>query len=190
MADIAPHAELVEGLYRAIGRVVSESAKLERVLRNTLSELEYTDRLIILFEGQSWEWLAQSVKVVLDQFVCIHWEGERNEMIGLINEMTELRDMRNWVAHSTWRIDCYFEGSDDEECLPSERARLSPESAFHFNRSRFRKWRAERQLTIEDVEEIADRIRDLRERLSDCSRRIDLRRRHLPDVEPAAEAAG
>ena len=132
---------------------MSESARLEQELRGALGEIEYTDHLVILFEGQSWEWLSQSLKAVLvETYITPRWEKERIEMIRLLSDMNELRDMRNWIVHSAWRTDCYFEGSDHEECVPSKRAKLDPEGAFHFNRSRIRKWRSERQFTIADIE--------------------------------------
>ncbi|QDY11002.1 hypothetical protein FJK98_30810 [Micromonospora sp. HM134] len=188
MPDTTPDAELTESLYRAIGRVVSESAKVEDRLRSILSDFDPTDNLAILFEGQSWEWLVQSVKVVLAKYGAYGWRGERDEMISLLGEMAELRDLRNWVAHSTWRKHCSF-GDDDELCAPSVRGKSEPEKVLHFNRSRQRRKRAEKRFTVEDVEEIADRIEDLCVRLHDCGTRM-AKRRYMLGRYPAYKGLG
>src|ERR1700689_2169734 len=60
-----PTRQDIDNLHRAIGRVASESANTEQILRATLRGYASFDEAIsVIFEGQSLDWLTNSIMAI------------------------------------------------------------------------------------------------------------------------------
>jgi hypothetical protein len=64
-----------QDLYRAIGRVASESANTEQVLRVTLRSYSLDEAIGVVFEGQSFDWLADSIRAIFKVAFAVLAEG-------------------------------------------------------------------------------------------------------------------
>ncbi|MGP3979393.1 hypothetical protein ACTWQF_36380 [Streptomyces sp. 8N114] len=165
-------------LFRAIGRVAVESAQVDEMLREMISELlpGSADDVWILFEGQSSEWLSSTFKTML-----AHVDGGRyrlwapedhEEFQKLLSWAAQLRVLRNAVIHGTWREEFtlgWTEG-DDYVGRPWKDGQ-EDEKLFWCIRSRQRKGLQEREFTISDVDRLAAEIAENRQRMADLFRK-------------------
>ncbi|WP_143736795.1 hypothetical protein [Microbispora sp. GKU 823] len=158
-------------LYAAIGRVASESANIEATLRwifcaYVRAESDYSDgeNLTVLFEGQSWEWLANNLSIVLKVRMehDLHDFEEYKELASILPSLTALRERRNLVIHGVWTICSQDENDglcDLWDSSPPPAADAGP--VYHFYRSRLRKFfGAEAHMTTSDVERLADELQE------------------------------
>lgn len=160
-------------LYCAIGRVASESANTEQILRTALRGYAALDEAIgIIFEGQSFEWPADSIRAIFKVAFDVLLEDSAEYTLAkrnfdIINDalvkMRPLRDRRNFIIHGTW-----FVCQDEDMCLAAPSQSESDEMpAFHFSRSRSRRfYESEEHLTASDINRLADSIKAQNDMLS------------------------
>jgi len=162
-----------QNLYRAIGRVASESANTEQILRAALRSYSIIDEATnVIFEGQSFDWLANSIKAIFKVAFDALAEGT-NEYVSakqdfdVINDtlasLRPVRDRRNFIIHGTWSI---CRGGDECLATPSQ-SDGDGVPTFHFSRSRSHHfYQSEEHLTVSDIDGLADSIEVQNERLS------------------------
>ena len=161
-----------QDLYRAIGRVASESANTEQVLRATLRSYSLDEAIGVVFEGQSFDWLADSIRAIFKVASAVLAEGsaeyisaEHNfeEINNALMRMRPLRDRRNFIIHGTWSV-C----QGGEECLATPSQSEDGEMpVFHFSRSRSRRfYGSEEHFTVPDIDQLADSIKAQNDTLS------------------------
>ena len=152
--------------YRAIGRVASESANTEQILRTALRSYSALDEAIgVIFEGQSFDWLADSIRAIFKVAFDALREGSADYVLAkqnfdLINDalvsVRSLRERRNFIIHGTWSV-C----QNGDECLATRsQSKGDGMSVFHFSRSRSRRfYESEEHLTVSDIDLLADSIK-------------------------------
>jgi hypothetical protein len=159
-------------LYCAIGRVASESANTEEILRSALRGYSMDDAITVVFEGQSFDQLADSIRAIfkfaLDALLESHPEyilAQRNfeTVNNALVSMRPLRDRRNLIIHGTWSI-C----QSGKDCPAGFLQSICDEvPVFHFSRSRSRRdVKSEEHLTVSGVEKLADSIKEQNDSLS------------------------
>jgi hypothetical protein len=161
-----------QDLYRAIGRVASESANTEQVLRATLRSYSLDEAIGVVFEGQSFDWLADSIRAIFKVAFAVLAEGsaeyisaEQNfEVINnALMRMRPLRDRRNFIIHGTWSV---CQGGDECLATPSQ-SEDGEMPVFHFSRSRNRRfYESEEHFTVSDIDQLADSIKAQNDTLS------------------------
>lgn len=126
-----------------------------------------------IFEGQTFDWLIESIRAVFKVAFDALAEGSREyskakQDFNLVNDafanLRPLRDRRNFVIHGTW-VSCeadFNESDGVHECLadpsPTEGAGVP---VFHFRRSRSRRfYAAQRHITVIDIEQLADSLKE------------------------------
>jgi hypothetical protein len=166
-------------LYHAIGRVASESANTEQVLRAVLRSYSTLDEAIgVIFEGQSFDWLADSIRAIfkvafdaLAEASAEYVSAKRNfEVINdALVSVRPLRDRRNFIIHGTWSV-C----QGGSECLATpSRSEDDGIPVFHFSRSRSRRiYESEEHLTVSDINQLADSIKAQNDMLSNTFAKV------------------
>ncbi|MEV0353126.1 hypothetical protein AB0H88_45855 [Nonomuraea sp. NPDC050680] len=168
----------------AVGRVAMASAELEEELRCALSELIGGDQIWIIAEGQSLDWLASYVKLLIaseletyealiereDSSKHSSWRRKRHEYLlsisGCLPKIPPLRDSRNVVVHGIWYRECLFRHECKEYCSDSPYGRLDKDAVmYHADRSRMRRESSRQRWSIPQVERLADEITAIRSRL-------------------------
>ena len=156
-----------ENLTLAIGKVARESALMDELLREMIGDLlgEPADIVWILFEGQTSEWLATTLKELL-KYVDPHyrkWEkGVHEKLISTVGELAPLRRLRNCIVHGVWLHDSA--GSEDWPERPWGDVDDGTPIYYCF-RSKVRDEPEMRELSVRDVEIIAERINDVQSRI-------------------------
>jgi hypothetical protein len=152
-------------LYAAIGRVACASAELEETLRQIISKFCVGDEVGALLDGQSWDWLINGCKSILES---VYHEDSwwmkkyRSPLLSLLKEARALQDERNFVVHSTWRRTPLME---EEYIRPRPKGSADDPRIYYFIRSRRGKGLEERCLAVSDIELLTVRIADLTIRL-------------------------
>ncbi|GGU56899.1 hypothetical protein GCM10010211_22010 [Streptomyces albospinus] len=164
-------------LFKAIGRVAVESAQVDEMLREMISDLlpESADDVWILFEGQGSEWLSETFKTMLAHVdgTFRSWAREDHEEFRkLLGWAAQLRVLRNAVVHGTWREEITLGWSDGDDYIGRPWKDSQPgEKIFWCIRSRQRKGLQEREFSITDVERLAVEIAENRQRIADLFRK-------------------
>ncbi|MEU3859780.1 hypothetical protein AB0F03_20820 [Streptomyces sp. NPDC028722] len=164
-------------LFRAIGRVAVESAQVDEMLREMISDLlpESADDVWILFEGQSSEWLSETFKTMLahvDGRYHLWAREDHEEFRKLLGVAAQLRVLRNAVVHGTWREEFTLGWSEGDDYIGRPWKDGQPdEKIFWCIRSRQRKGLQEREFSISDVERLATEIAENRQRIADLFRK-------------------
>lgn len=131
-------ASIERDLYCAIGRVASESANTEEVLRSALKSYSYDEAVTVIFEGQSFDQLADSIraifKVAFDALLEANpdytlAQGKFDTVNNALGSMRPLRDRRNFIIHGTWSI---CQGGEDCQ-VASLQSAGDTVPAFHFS---------------------------------------------------------
>lgn len=161
-----PTDQDINNLYRAIGRVASESANTEKILRETLRSYASMDEALgVVFEGQSLDWLTNSIVAIFKVSLEALAEGNAEYQAAIRDleairdefaKLRPLRDRRNFIIHGTWYICEAIKGED--ECLVALPVPGTIElPVFHFRRSRNRRfYESEEHVSIPDVDNLAD----------------------------------
>ncbi|MFE7895993.1 hypothetical protein ACFU3E_00340 [Streptomyces sp. NPDC057424] len=156
-----------DDLTLAIGKVVRESALMDELLRELIGDLlgEASDVVWILFEGQTSEWLATTPKELLKLVDPVNrkWAKEEHEkLISIIGELGLLRRLRNAVVHGVWLRDPIAY----EEWAGRPWGNVSDGTPIYYCfRSKQRDEPEVRELSIRDVEAIAEKYADVRVRV-------------------------
>ncbi|MEB3371911.1 hypothetical protein [Saccharopolyspora mangrovi] len=165
-----------QALACGIGYVAMSSARLEHALRSLLQLLVNDGDLIgpswILFEGQSANWLRESVKGVLSERDPYYrsWPKEtHNRLLDILTRAKTLQELRNAVIHGTWYSADHtpFEEEEDEVAPRSTQLRVDDlpdrarpyfgwnqpgdETLWHCHVSRQWKYNQAREFTTSDV---------------------------------------
>ncbi|MGW0184460.1 hypothetical protein ACWDV7_01690 [Streptomyces sp. NPDC003362] len=156
-----------DDLTLAIGKVVRESALTDELLREMIGDLlgEASDFVWILFEGQTSEWLASTPKELLKLVDPTNrtWAKEEHEkLISIIGELGLLRRLRNSAVHGVWLRDAIAH----DEWAGRPWGNVSDGTPVYFCfRSKQRDEPEVRELSVRDVEMIAEKYADVRARL-------------------------
>jgi len=115
------------------------------------------DEIRLLFEGQSWDWLTNSLRAVMRAYEEIwlrdHWKAERDAFLQALDGLNPVRDRRNFVIHSVMYPVCPWK-SDKIGCIAVDEG--DPADGYHFERSRTRRvFSTTRHLSLDDLEGIA-----------------------------------
>jgi hypothetical protein len=167
-------------LTQAIGSVAIESACLDQVFREVLSDLTNAEFEVgLLFEGQSTEWLTSTCNIILNEVGQEYnriWSVERvAEFNEAIRQVGNLRDLRNWVVHGTWSTHPV-----DEPPLPRPWGERDDTEKYYCRRSRPRRIWSERTFTVSDIQHLANAIRMTWVRIARIYREMDNERYERP----------
>lgn len=147
-------------LAQAVGAVALRSAVLDEDLRGILRDLIWRDEAMLLFEGQSTDWLTWAFTMVVDKINYNNraWSTERRAQFNeMIRQIKKIQDLRNWIIHGTWST-----GSWEEQPRPRPWGERDDTVRYYCRRSRQRRWEGERTFTVSDVQYLADEIRNIR----------------------------
>ncbi|WP_123965235.1 hypothetical protein [Streptomyces sp. TLI_185] len=164
-----PESVFVEDrdLYRAIGRVASESALMDELLRELICEVSGVDELFwVLLQGQSSEWLSDTCKAILEQrdpYFRVWPENHHVKVLELLDELSRYRVIRNAVIHGVWYPYDPFGGEGLSPRPWGAKDDGSP--VYYCLRSRYRKLDEVREISVGDVEVLADKIADIQKRM-------------------------
>lgn len=169
-------------LFRAVGRVSVESALLDELMREVITELiEGSDYMWILFEGQSTEWLIATVLEILTEMDSHRriWPDDLHSRFKCImSGIKKIRPLRNSVIHGNWTYDTPAELT--EIASKPWRTIVHNEDVYYCNRSRMRDIEEVREFSISDVDHLADLFMDARMALT-ATARLMLRVKHDDD---------
>lgn len=150
------HSTLPVGLYTAIGRVAHSTALLDAMLGEFAEHLTGSLETWVFVSGQSTEWLLQMCRVLLDMAdpQQDRYPTEfREEIRQRFERASELRNLRNRVIHGTWSRVPF-----DEQPLRRPWGNSSPGKVYWVARDRQRRGAEEQEMTVADVDRLADEI--------------------------------
>ncbi|WP_328411007.1 hypothetical protein [Nocardia sp. NBC_00403] len=159
--NLAANSPEFDDVYPALGRLVVNSSFMEGCLRNFVHWLAVSEDAWILFAGQSVDWLIQSGKAMLseledtDEFALQNIERFKAALEGA----KTLSEQRNHLVHGDWRLKFL----DDYE--PRPRSSPADDRVFYVAHSRLRRNDRVRQITVVDIELLADQMRELGEEI-------------------------
>lgn len=154
-------------LYRAIGRVASESARMDELLRELIGDVSGVDELLwVLLQGQSSEWLSETCKSILPQRdpYFRRWpKSHHAKILELLDEFSRYRVIRNAVIHGVWYP---YEPFGEEDFFPRPWGATDDGSPVYYcTRSRYRKLDEVREMSVCDVAVLAEKIADVQRRV-------------------------
>ena len=156
-----------DDLYRAIGRVASESARMDELLRELIGDVSGFDEILwVLLQGQNSEWLSEACKSVLrqrDPYFRRWPESHHIKILELLDEFSRYRIMRNAVIHGVWYP---YEPFGEDDLLPRPWGAADDGSPIYYcTRSRYRKIDEVREMSVHDVTLLAEKIAKVQSRL-------------------------
>jgi hypothetical protein len=159
-------------LLRAIGRVAMASAHTDRALTELLNRLAGpNDTSWILFEGQSSDWLINSIVEVVKFDSSIATQAARSAIQDIVRDLRLLYQLRNTIIHGVW--DTYPQFSELEDVDPDWRPRPRPWGGwdddgrvYYCHRTRLRKVPPDQTLTVSDINRTADEFEAVAVRIS------------------------
>lgn len=171
-------------LFAAIGQVAIASAEADHTLTRVLEEIaSVNDHSWILFRGQSTTWLIGSI-VELIKFGGAPIGATADDaasLQGLVKRLDELHNYRNTVIHGVWSTGPRWGELDDDEPEWRPRRRWwgdrDDEQVIYCHRTRLRKIPPDQQMTISDVEYLAELIGIVDHQLKQAMREISERSR-------------
>lgn len=144
-------------LLRAIGHVALEATAVDEALREVLSNVLGLNSMLI-FEGQSTEWLISTTKIVASEFAPRHkyHETDLQKFEQILSEIETLRRLRNRVVHGYWASSV----DDAESTLPRPWGNNGSERTYVCMQSRLRRWDWGQYFTVSDVNLLAKKLHD------------------------------
>ena len=141
------------------------SAEADQTLTQILESVAFVgDYAWILLQGQSTEWLIQSIisvfKISGRPYRSTAEDVERVQQ--MTGKLKSLQNYRNVVIHGRWSASPLYSepGGEDPEWHPRPRpwGTIDDEPIFYCHRTRLRKVPPDQELTITDVEHLASQI--------------------------------
>lgn len=146
-------------LNQAIGEVVTALAVTDELMRTVLASLTGLQTGYILFEGQGTGDLIESTKTLLGEYVMYGPQrGGFDEVKRQLSLLDNLKNLRNDIVHGTWHTsDLDF---DSTRLRPWKDKSLDNTELYYCTISKRRKMTTQQPMTIDDIRDVATRIRD------------------------------
>ncbi|WP_329253108.1 hypothetical protein OG223_25750 [Streptomyces sp. NBC_01478] len=133
---------------------------MDELLRELIGDMSGADEILwVLLQGQGSEWLSDTCKSVLcqrDPYFSRWPESSHVKVLELLNEFAKYRLIRNAVIHGVWYP---YDPFGEEGRLPRPWGAVDDGSPVYYcMRSRHRKIDEAREISVGDVELLAEKI--------------------------------